>query len=62
MSLQGAVVACGDLTVAGSSSIAGHVYAARLTVNAPLTVATPADWRSRQLVGLSQPVVLAVGR
>jgi hypothetical protein len=61
-SLQGAVIACGRLEVAGASSIAGHLYAARLTVAAPLTVHTPVDWRSRQLPGLARPVLLGIGR
>jgi hypothetical protein len=61
-SLGGALVVCGHLEVAGPSSIAGHLFAAHLTVDAPLTLHTPIDWRRRQLPGLSRSVVLAVGR
>jgi hypothetical protein len=61
-SLEGALVVCGHLEVAGPSSIAGHLFAAHLTVDAPLTLHTPIDWRRRQLPGLSRSVVLAVGR
>jgi hypothetical protein len=61
-SLEGALVVCGDLDIAGPSSVMGHVYARSLGVEAPLDVVTPADWRRRTLPGLTRPVITAVGR
>ncbi len=60
--LSGAVVSLGSLTVGGPASVEGHLWAAALTVAAPLAVASPADWRRRPLPGLVAPVVLALGR
>lgn len=60
--LDGAVVACRDLEIAGPATVTGHLYAAGMTVAAPLSITTPAAWRSHPLPGLVQPVVIALGR
>lgn len=58
----GVVVVRGHLRVAGPTSVTGHVFAERLTVEAPLEIGTPADWRSRQAPGLARPVLVTAGR
>ena len=60
--LTGAVLSLGSLTVTGPSSVDGHLWASALAVDAPLVVATPADWRRHPLPGLVTTVVLALGR
>ena len=60
--LRGAVVVCGRLLVAGPAALEGHLWAQELTVDAPLTLVTPAGWRAMQLPGLSRPILLAAGR
>ncbi len=60
--LTGALVSLGSLAVGGPASVDGHLWASALTVDAPLVVATPAEWRRSPLPGLVTPVVLALGR
>jgi hypothetical protein len=60
--LRGALIGFGSLAVEGPCAVEGHLRAASLTVDAPLAVTTPVDWRRRPLPTLTAPVVLAAGR
>ena len=59
--MNGAVIACGALEVDGQTSLRGHLFARGLTVNAPLTIAVPSDWRRQTLAGLTEPVIVTIG-
>jgi hypothetical protein len=59
-SFRGALVVVGALTIDGSSTVRGHLFADELVVLAPLSVETPANWRLTPLPGLIEPVI--VGR
>lgn len=62
VTLTGAVLSLGALSVCAPTSVLGHLWASSLAVDAPLVVETPADWRRHPFPGLVDPRVLALGR
>jgi hypothetical protein len=58
--LPGSLVVSGSLAVHGPSHVRGHLYAAQLSVVAPMTVDVPDGSSLRTLPGLTAPTIVAL--
>jgi hypothetical protein len=61
VSLRGALVVCGRLTIRGDFHLQGSLHAGGLETRAPVSVTVGPDWRERLLPGAVRPVVTEHG-
>lgn len=61
VSLRGALVVCGRLTVRGDFRLEGSLHAGSLATRSPVSITVGPDWRDRLLPGAVRPVVLEHG-
>jgi hypothetical protein len=59
-SLEGALVVRGALEVLATLSVTGHVAAASLKVDAPMSITLGPEWRRAPLAGVAGPVIVAL--
>ena len=61
VSLRGALVVCGRLTVRGDFRLEGSLHVGSLETRSPVSVTVLPDWRDRLLPGAVRPVVTERG-
>jgi hypothetical protein len=61
VSLRGALVVCGRLTIRGDFHLTGSLHAGSLVTRSPVSIVVETDWRERLLPGAVRPVVTEHG-
>ena len=61
VSLRGALVVCGRLSVRGDFRLEGSLHAGSLETRSPVSITVEPDWRDRLLPGAVRPVVTERG-